>query len=141
MWWSECRNNSQIKSNRFNAHWEDVALPAALYNLQVQLTEENLTCQMCPGGSGAPDRQHKLNLVSLDRHRTLEFRQHAGTADANAACAWADFLLDFVRRALQLSVDELVGIDPAVTPLSDYVPSLLELPFKRDGNPDDPVPY
>lgn len=79
---------------------------------------------------------------SLDLHHTLEFRQHKGTADASVACAWADFLLDFVRTALRLPVDEIAAIDPAVTPLSDYVPSLLKLPYERpQSSLGLPVPY
>lgn len=136
VWWSEHEANDQIKSNRFNTRWDAEALPFACYDLQVALTEEDLTRRMCPDKLGAADRGHKL---SLGRHHTLEFRQHEGTADASVACKWDDFLLDFVRAALRLSVDELVDIDPAVIPLSDHVPSLLDLPFKRDLSRNQPV--
>lgn len=44
-------------------------------------------------------RYHKLNLVSLWVHGTIEFRQHSGTVDADKAVNWIELLMQFVNRA------------------------------------------
>ncbi|MBD2074974.1 amidoligase family protein [Phormidium sp. FACHB-592] len=46
------------------------------------------------------DRYFKLNLLPFWQHDTLEFRQHAGTVDADKACQWVLFLGTWMERAL-----------------------------------------
>ncbi|SRR5579883_1894191 len=46
------------------------------------------------------DRYFKLNLLSFWRHGTIEFRQHAGTVDADKACNWVLFLGTWMERAI-----------------------------------------
>jgi hypothetical protein len=40
-------------------------------------------------------RYYKLNFQSFLRHGTIEFRQHAGTTDADKACAWVRLVAGF----------------------------------------------
>lgn len=44
-------------------------------------------------------RYHKLNLQSMLRHGTVEFRQHSGTVDAVKAVTWARMAVAFVVDA------------------------------------------
>ena len=45
------------------------------------------------------DRYYKLNLNAYFRHRTVEFRQHQGTLDAQKATMWTRFCLKVVAAA------------------------------------------
>lgn len=45
------------------------------------------------------DRYHKLNLESLGRHGTIEFRHHSGTVDAEKLANWAELCVRFVEIA------------------------------------------
>ncbi len=51
------------------------------------------------------DRFVKLNVASYYRHGTVEFRQHAGTVEADKATYWVKFCLRFV--ALAVSTNEM----------------------------------
>lgn len=41
-------------------------------------------------------RYYKVNLKSFQRHGTIEFRQHSGTANATKICEWIRFLAEFL---------------------------------------------
>ncbi len=43
------------------------------------------------------DRYHKVNVTALDRHNTIEFRQHSGTTDFKKISNWIKFLSALVR--------------------------------------------
>jgi hypothetical protein len=43
------------------------------------------------------DRYQKLNLESLERHGTIEFRQHSGTVDAEKAVNWVRLCTAFIE--------------------------------------------
>jgi hypothetical protein len=45
------------------------------------------------------DRYYSLNLNSVDRHSTLEFRLHQGTLNATKALAWVNYLTAFVNHS------------------------------------------
>jgi len=45
------------------------------------------------------NRYHKLNLESLERHGTVEFRQHQGTIDADKMIAWVKLCVGVVETA------------------------------------------
>jgi len=47
----------------------------------------------------ASSRYVKLNLQSLSRHGTIEFRQHAGSTDFEKISHWAKFCMDFVTTS------------------------------------------
>jgi hypothetical protein len=48
---------------------------------------------------GSEARYHKLNLTAYRRHRTVEFRQHSGTLEANKAINWVLLCLRMVDAA------------------------------------------
>lgn len=48
-------------------------------------------------------RYHKLNFQSFALHGTIEFRQHAGTVEADKACAWVRLVTGFVAAAASQS--------------------------------------
>lgn len=56
------------------------------------------------GGGSA--RYRAINLESMARHGTVEFRAHSGTVDADKMIAWASLCIGLVRRAM---VSEVVG--------------------------------
>lgn len=41
-------------------------------------------------------RYYKVNLMSFQRHGTIEFRQHSGTINANKIASWVRFLGEFI---------------------------------------------
>lgn len=47
-------------------------------------------------GAVLPHRYFKVNLQALDRHSTIEFRQHSGSINANTIINWVSFLEQFV---------------------------------------------
>jgi len=47
-------------------------------------------------GAVLPHRYFRVNLQSLDRHSTIEFRQHSGSINANTILNWVSFLEQFV---------------------------------------------
>lgn len=51
------------------------------------------------GSDPRGDRYYKLNLNAYFRHRTVEFRQHQGTLDAQKATMWTRFCLKLVAAA------------------------------------------
>lgn len=48
-------------------------------------------------------RYFKINLQSLDRHGTIEFRQHAGTVNAAKIANWVRFLAAFIDECLRMA--------------------------------------
>jgi hypothetical protein len=73
-----------------------------------------------------PDRYFKVNLKSLEMHRTLEFRQHSGTRNAAKVQNWLTFTDDFVRESYRLA--GLTGTEPEpVITLPTLQPRLAEL--------------
>lgn len=57
---------------------------------------QSLVNLFCPRG-----RYYKLNLHSLMRHGTVEFRHHAGTIDGADVVHWVSFLDAFTRVAME----------------------------------------
>lgn len=51
------------------------------------------------------DRYYKINLVSLGRYGTIEFRQHSGTLNFDKIVNWLSFLMAFVEKSKKLTVD------------------------------------
>ena len=46
-----------------------------------------------------PDRYFKVNLWALQRHGTIEFRQHSGSINADTILNWVEFLTSFVEAS------------------------------------------
>lgn len=49
------------------------------------------------------ERYRSINLHSLPRHGTVEFRQHHGALSADKVAAWITFVLNFVERSRQIA--------------------------------------
>lgn len=66
------------------------------------------------GSDPRGDRYFKLNLNAYFRHRTVEFRQHQGTLDAQKATMWTRFCLKLVAAAAKTTTlvtsDNLAGL-------------------------------
>lgn len=78
--------------------------------------------------SGLRSRLHRymtLNVHSLMRHGTLEFRQHAGTVDPTVACQWVRWCLHFME-ASRLTKDSCTRI-PLPAEQKERLRRLLEL--------------
>ena len=45
------------------------------------------------------DRYYKVNLCALQRHGTIEFRQHSGSINPTTILNWVDFLVSFVKAS------------------------------------------
>ena len=45
------------------------------------------------------DRYYKVNLCALQRHGTIEFRQHSGSINANTIMNWVSFITSFVEAS------------------------------------------
>jgi hypothetical protein len=73
-----------------------------------------------------PDRYFKVNLKSLEMHRTLEFRQHSGTLNAVKVQNWLTFTDDFVRESCRLAGLTWTEPEPVIT-LPALRPRLAEL--------------
>ena len=46
-----------------------------------------------------PDRYYKVNLSAIQRHGTIEFRQHSGSINADTILNWVEFLTSFVEAS------------------------------------------
>lgn len=46
-----------------------------------------------------PDRYYKVNLLALQKHGTIEFRQHSGSINADTILNWVSFLTSFVEAS------------------------------------------
>lgn len=53
--------------------------------------------------ANAAGRYYKVNLQSLTRYGTMEFRQHSGTLNFDKIINWVSFLMAFVEKSTALS--------------------------------------
>lgn len=51
-----------------------------------------------------PDRYYKVNLHALQRHGTIEFRQHSGSINGDTILNWVEFLTSFIEASKQSTV-------------------------------------
>lgn len=58
-------------------------------------------------------RYYKVNLAAIARHNTIEFRQHAGTTDAEKIEHWIRFCVNFVETSI-VSVSEQTQVPASV---------------------------
>ena len=82
-----------------------------------------------------PDRYYKVNLKSLEVHRTLEFRQHSGTLNAMKIQNWLTFIDAFVRESCRLA-SLLEEEAPPVVTLPTLQPKLANLARMLLESPD-----
>lgn len=82
-----------------------------------------------------PNRYFKINLHSLERHNTIEFRQHSGTVNAAKIANWVRFLAQFIdeckRIADNANVPDAVE-SPNIPALSGVQGRLAEM-FRAQG--------
>jgi hypothetical protein len=64
-----------------------------------QSTFDALVHLVTPGRNEHQRRYYKINLEAHRRHRTVEFRQHSGTLDANRARKWTELCLRMIDAA------------------------------------------
>jgi hypothetical protein len=55
------------------------------------------------------DRYRKVNLNSLARYGTIEFRHHNGAVSPDTVCNWVQFVLAFTKRSVALSRAKKAG--------------------------------
>ncbi|KZF25273.1 hypothetical protein L228DRAFT_65688 [Xylona heveae TC161] len=67
------------------------------------------------------ERYHAYNFKSLDKHRTVEFRQHVGTLNADRIIAWAEFVTGLIRFCNRVSAEAAFRL------LSKFGPARLSL--------------
>jgi biotin operon repressor len=82
-----------------------------------------------------PDRYFKVNLKSLEIHRTLEFRQHSGTLNVMKVRNWLAFIDGFVRESCRLAGLREEEIPPVIT-LPALQPKLARLARMLLEHPD-----
>ena len=103
----------QIKSvvSRFIKYegWFDSIFPASRRNNRFCKTVNNALVSMALAARVqearelaiyANDRYQKLNLCSLTRYGTIEFRQHSGTTDPDKIVNWVLFLEKFIEASV-----------------------------------------
>jgi hypothetical protein len=66
-------------------------------------------CKVVNGDGIYTSRYHKLNLESLMRHGTLEFRQHSGTVDGDKMANWVMLVGGFVECAVNAKTIRKTG--------------------------------
>lgn len=58
-------------------------------------------------------RGHVLNLRSADSsYKTVEFRYHAGTPDAEIICSWVRVVCEITRTVLRFELSVVMRLDP-----------------------------
>jgi len=58
-------------------------------------------------------RYHKVNFMSFVRYRTIEFRHHSGTTNAEKIINWVKFCVSFYERSKNLA--EAIAVAPSIT--------------------------
>ena len=84
------------RSRRGRSRWCDTI--AENKNRIKRATTKNRLARSC-------DRYYKINLVSLGRYGTIEFRQHSGTLNFDKIVNWLSFLMAFVEKSKKLSAN------------------------------------
>ena len=106
MWmkYESCFDSILPASRRENVYCKGIrnkflTLDAAFEAIDSTNTAGGLTTVMNKSGYST-SRYHKLNLESLGRHGTIEFRQHSGTVDAEKINNWVMLVGGFVESAI-----------------------------------------
>ncbi|CCT73773.1 uncharacterized protein FFB20_01826 [Fusarium fujikuroi] len=98
--------NEYIMSNRQNPVLKDLSISQVYDRIGASSSIEDV-CKLvnhCPGETnydGYHDsRFFKVNFTSLQKHDTIEFRQHEGTVDGKQMIKWIKFITKFVNFAI-----------------------------------------
>ena len=100
------RNNAFAKGLRCKF----VNLDAAFAAIDATQTRAGIAYAMNRDGCST-SRYHKLNLESLQRHGTIEFRQHQGTVDGIKITSWVKLVGGFVESAIKAKTIHKIGAD------------------------------
>jgi hypothetical protein len=99
--------NQYILSNRtaFGGGYENASINKAItaYSAATSIPALVTAVSSCkqPGDRNAyNNRYRKLNLVSYDRQKTVEFRQHGGTVESEKVANWIRLCVAFVERSM-----------------------------------------
>ena len=91
-------SNEYIKSIRAKfGGYDHAAARCGMMKMDQCKTVEQVILAL--NGAYHQDRYYKLNLTAFNRHRTVEFRQHAGTIEADKAINWISLVMGFVDKA------------------------------------------
>lgn len=90
------------RNNRFalGIRSKFATLEAAFAKLATATSIQGLTRIMNSDNFGGSSRYHKLNLESMVRHGTVEFRQHSGTVNGLKMVNWVKLVGGFVESAV-----------------------------------------
>ncbi|MFL5063492.1 MAG: amidoligase family protein [Xanthobacteraceae bacterium] len=93
-------NNDYINSNRarFGSYGTE-GVNAAFTRIPAN-PADHLAVITAVCGASESARYHKLNLTAFARHRTIEFRQHSGTVEADKIEHWVRLLVAFVEKSM-----------------------------------------
>lgn len=69
----------------------------------VKTRVKNVRTKSKAGLANAAGRYYKVNLQSLTRYGTMEFRQHSGTINFDKIINWVSFLMAFVEKSKKLN--------------------------------------
>jgi len=97
--------NQYIRSNRtaFGGAYENEAINKAIkaFNTATSINDLITKVSACHETSNARGtRYRKLNMTSMLRQQTVEFRQHAGTLEGEKAVNWVKLCVAMVERCL-----------------------------------------
>ncbi|KAI0121254.1 putative amidoligase [Xylariales sp. AK1849] len=109
------QDNENIMSNRKNELLDSLSVEE-IYNTIRSANNIVDVCKItnyCSDGiiyDGYSDsRFFKVNFTSLQKHDTIEFRQHEGTTDPREMILWIRFLLKFVNFALEAPFESVTA--------------------------------
>jgi len=81
-----------VAPSRLNSRWCRVLTPEYAHRTADAIRDANFSF-------GGAARYYSLNLNSVDRHGTVEFRLHQGTLNATKALAWVNYLTALVNHS------------------------------------------
>jgi len=85
------------------------SLDEAFVKIDAAQTRAGIAYAMNGDGYGSTSRYHKLNFESMQRHGTIEFRQHQGTVDGKKITSWVKLVGGFVETAVDAKTIRKAG--------------------------------
>ncbi|MCC8153997.1 MAG: amidoligase family protein [Tannerellaceae bacterium] len=83
----------------------------ALRAVSTQKIQNATSIQQLQASAFSNDRYYKINTMSYNRHKTIEFRQHAGSVNHEKITNWILFLNGLVTFAEQQRVENISDIN------------------------------
>lgn len=136
MWvkYEPCMDSVMPDSRKANTYCKSIlsrfmSLGDAYEQIGKAATTAALRALLNPGHSAG--RYHKLNLHSLTRHGTLEFRQHSGTVDPDKMVNWVKLVTAFVVDAAKYQTVRRDKVDHSFENMLKVVPDATVKKFYR----------